>query len=83
MQGVSRNQSAAVEWYRRAATRDDVPEAMHNLGLSLLLGQGVPRNLTAAAEWIERAAQWGRDEWVEVEEGTVSQLKSRGAWFRV
>ena len=75
--GVARNQSAAVEWYLRAATRDDKPEAMHNLALCYMAGQGVARNLTAAAEWFSKAAQWGRDEWIEVEDG-VSQLKSRG-----
>ena len=34
--------------------RDDVPEAMHNLGMCFLFGEGVARNLSAAAVWFEK-----------------------------
>jgi TPR repeat protein len=75
--GVTKNKTAAVEWYLKAALEDDVAEAMHNLGMSYLCGDGVATNLTLAASWFTKAAQWGRDEWVEIEDG-VSALKSRG-----
>jgi TPR repeat protein len=49
---------------------------MHNLGLCYLLGEGVAKNHTAAALWMRKAAEWGRSEWVEIEEG-VAKLKAK------
>ena len=75
--GVAKNKTAAVEWYTAAATVYNVPEAMHNLGMCYLAGDGVARNFSAAVQWLEQAAMWGRDEWVEIEDG-VSHLRSLG-----
>src|SRR5262249_6271082 len=55
-QGVSRNYTEAVKWYRKAAEQNYGP-AQCNLGICYANGQGVSRNYTEAVEWYRKAAE--------------------------
>ena len=55
-QGVGRDPSEAVHWYRRAAQLGSA-HAQNNLGTIYATGDGVPINHKEAAEWYRRAAE--------------------------
>lgn len=56
--GMEKDVHAAVEWYEKAAERDD-DVAQNNLGLLYQYGIGVEKNLTKAFEYYEQAASKG------------------------
>lgn len=63
-EGVEKDEKAAVEWFRQAATQADadVLWAMlseHNLGVMYAEGRGVPQDYKAAMEWYRKAATRG------------------------
>ena len=55
-QGVGRDPSEAMHWYRRAAQFGSA-HAQNNLGTIYATGDGVPINHKEAAEWYRRAAE--------------------------
>ena len=57
-QGVPRDLSEALTWFRAAADQDD-PTALFYLGLMFAEGQGVPQDKAEAAKWFHRAADLG------------------------
>ena len=57
-QGVERNYTEAVKWFRRAAVQG-LAEAQFNLGSCYLNGEGVEQNKKEAANWFRRAADQG------------------------
>ena len=57
-QGVTKDQSHATFWYRKAAEQGFAP-AQHNLGNMYLNGYGVPKNEREALIWFLRAAEQG------------------------
>ncbi|MEW6332559.1 MAG: rhomboid family intramembrane serine protease, partial [Pseudomonadota bacterium] len=56
--GIYRDETKAVEYYRRAAERQHA-EAQYALGTMYADGRGVAHNPASAAEWYERAAMNG------------------------
>lgn len=57
-QGVSRNYTEAVKWFKMAAQKGQV-NAEYNLGLCYEKGNGVTQNLAEAMKWYEKAAGHG------------------------
>lgn len=57
-QGVSQNDSRAVEWFWKAAGQIN-PEAQYNLANCFFHGHGVTKNNTEAARWYKTAAEQG------------------------
>jgi TPR repeat protein len=49
-QGVAKDETAAVEWFRKAAEQND-PTAQANLGFCYFSGQGVPKDAVEALKW--------------------------------
>jgi uncharacterized protein len=60
MQGVrvAKDETAAVEWFRRAAKKGN-PIAENNLGLLYFHGRGTAQNFAEAAKWFHRAGEDG------------------------
>lgn len=58
-EGVERDYTEAVNWYRRAAEQGQ-PDAQYNLGVAYAFGQGVERDLAQATNWYQRAADQGQ-----------------------
>jgi uncharacterized protein len=58
--GVERNETEAVEWYRRAAEQGHV-RAQCNLGLMYAYGRGVVQDDREAIQWLRKAAEQGND----------------------
>ena len=56
--GVGRDQSEAVKWYRMAAEQG-LPDAAFELARCYRFGIGVRRNRTTASKWLHRAAELG------------------------
>ena len=56
--GVAKNDTEAVKWYRLAAEQGFAP-AQTNLGYMYSNGTGVPKNDTEAVEWFRKAADQG------------------------
>ena len=59
--GVPRNASLALTWYRKAADQGNA-DAQVNLGLLYAKGIGVPRNYAEASKWFRKAADQGQTE---------------------
>ena len=57
-QGVSRNETTAVYWFRRAAEQGHAL-GQNNLGVMYQNGQGVEKDDCAAAHWYRKAAEQG------------------------
>ena len=57
-QGVTRSDSEAVAWYRKAADQGDA-YAMYQLGLHLRRGKGVAWSEAQAMEWFKKAGDKG------------------------
>ena len=57
-QGVAKDESTAVKWYRKAAEQGLV-QAQNNLAGMLADGQGVPQNFSEALRWLRKAAAQG------------------------
>ena len=57
-QGISRDDSDAVRWFRKAAAADD-EEAMYRLGMSYANGRGVSLDASKAVEWYRKATDHG------------------------
>lgn len=57
-EGVTRNQSKAIEWYRKAAAQDSA-EAQYMLGEIYRLGKGVRKDLPVAFQFYLAAANQG------------------------
>jgi len=57
--GLPKDPSQAVEWYRKAA-KQGMPDAQHNLGVALDHGQGIAEDDAEAAKWYRRAAEQGQ-----------------------
>lgn len=53
--GTSKDQAAAVIWFRKAAEQG-YPKAQRNLGLSYLFGEGVAEDPKTAVKWLTLAA---------------------------
>ena len=53
--GVPQDDTAAAQWYRRAATQG-LAEAQFNLGWMYIRGVGVPQDLVEAYRWLDLAA---------------------------
>lgn len=56
--GIDRNQSEAVKWYRMAAEHG-LPDAVFELAKCYRFGIGVRRNRTTASKWLHKAAEQG------------------------
>jgi len=56
--GVSKDDTVAVEWYRKAAEQGDA-SAQNNLGIMYEYGNGVLKDTTIAAGWYTKAAKQG------------------------
>ena len=56
--GVGRDQSEAVKWYRMAAEQG-LPDAVFELARCYRFGIGVRRNRTTALKWLHKAAERG------------------------
>jgi len=57
-EGVSRDNTEALEWYRKAADQGHA-EAQFTLGVMYKRGQGVPQDNTEALKWYHKAADQG------------------------
>jgi len=57
-QGVTKNPSEAVTWYRKAAEQGH-PGAQNNLGVMYVNGRGVTKNDSEAVKWFRKAAEQG------------------------
>ncbi len=57
-EGVTKDESEAVNWYRKAAIQGDIPGQL-NLGLMYERGTGVPQNYSLAFDWFRKAAIQG------------------------
>lgn len=62
--GVEKDEKAAAEWFRQAATQTDTDVlwtmlSEHNLGVMYAEGRGVPQDYKAAMEWYRKAAGRG------------------------
>jgi TPR repeat protein len=61
--GVSKDYSEAIKWYRKAAERG-YPDAQGKLGWSYYISRnGVPRNEAEAVKWFCKAAEQGEAKW--------------------
>jgi len=60
-QGVAKDDSEAVKWYRKAADQG-LAEAQYNLGVAYGNGQGVVRDAAEAVKWYRKAAEQGLHE---------------------
>jgi tetratricopeptide (TPR) repeat protein len=58
--GQAKNFSKAVEWFRKAAEKNDA-RAQFFLGLCCQNGEGVPKNYAEAVKWYRRAAEQNFD----------------------
>jgi TPR repeat protein len=56
--GVTKNDSEAVKWYRKAAEQDHVG-AQYALGWAYYKGEGVPQDYGEAFNWYQKAAEQG------------------------
>lgn len=56
--GVARNPSEAVRWWRKAAEKKFAP-AQNNIGFAYQTGEGAELNLTEAVKWYRLAAEKG------------------------
>ena len=56
--GVERNPTEAIKWWRKAAEQKNV-KSQCNLGLCYLHGDGIERNPTEAIKWFRKAAEQG------------------------
>lgn len=56
--GVLKDSTEAVKWYRKAAEQGDA-DAQYSLGLAYRYGRGVPRDDSEAMKWYLRAAEQG------------------------
>ena len=54
-QGVGRNYSEAVNWYRKSAEQGNAL-GQYNLGLAYYYGRGVSLNKQEAYQWLKKAA---------------------------
>ena len=50
-QGVTKDESEAVKWFRKAAEQD-VAAAQFNLALKYFHGKGVPKDYTESYKWL-------------------------------
>jgi CHAT domain-containing protein/TPR repeat protein len=57
-EGVTKNYTEAVKWYRKAAEQG-YAQAQNNLGLMYVLGTGVTQNNQEAVKWYHKAAAQG------------------------
>ncbi|MHB8563542.1 MAG: tetratricopeptide repeat protein [Acidiferrobacteraceae bacterium] len=59
-EGVPKNDTKAVYWWRKAAAQGyAVAAAEYNLGVAYYSGEGVPQNYQKAAYWYRKAAEQG------------------------
>jgi TPR repeat protein len=59
-EGVERDHTQAIQWYRRAAEQGNI-RAQYNLGVMHAKGEGVPQDHTEAVKWYRLAAEQGDD----------------------
>jgi len=57
-QGVTKNETEAVKWYRMAAEQGYAP-GQHGVGLCYARGRGVPEDDEEAVKWYRKAAEQG------------------------
>ncbi|MBO7321300.1 MAG: sel1 repeat family protein, partial [Bacteroidales bacterium] len=57
-EGVEKNYTEAVKWYRKAADKGHL-DAQYNLGNRYYNGEGVEKNYTEAVKWYRKAADKG------------------------
>ena len=57
-EGVARDDTEAVKWYRKAAEQG-YAEAQFYLGVAYRDGKGVPKNVLEAVKWYRKAAEQG------------------------
>jgi uncharacterized protein len=56
--GVTKNDSLALTWLRKAADQDE-PAAENDLGIMYRMGEGVPQDKEEAVRWYKKAARQG------------------------
>ena len=86
-QGVEKNYTEAVKWYRKAAEQGHA-EAQYKLGFCYKYGDGVEENLTEAAKWYTKAAEQGKAtaqfylaEMYEKGEGVDKDIAEAVKWY--
>ena len=57
-EGVSKDLSEAVRWYRKAAEQG-IAQAQYNLGVCYEFGKGVSKDQAEAVRWYRKAAEQG------------------------
>jgi TPR repeat protein len=87
-EGVPKDMSTAVEWYRKAAAQGDAG-AQYNLGACYAQGDGVPKDMPAAVEWYRKAtaqghvnAQFTLGVCYATGEGVPKDMSTAVAWHR-
>ena len=64
-QGVEKNYSKAIKYFRLAAEQGD-PLGMFNLGVMYYKGKGVYQDIEEALRWFERSAECGNEAAIDV-----------------
>ena len=59
-EGIAKDLSQAVEWFRRAAEQG-FSSAQHSMGLSYEFGYGIDKDINKAVEWYRKAAAQGHE----------------------
>ncbi|XP_028658000.1 protein sel-1 homolog 3 [Erpetoichthys calabaricus] len=57
--GVTKNATAAAQWYARSALEIEDPQSMYDFSIVLFKGQGVKKNITFAYKLMKKAASKG------------------------
>ncbi len=68
-EGVPRDYSEAMRWYRKAADQGDA-HAQHDIGYLYERGRGVPQDYTEALRWYHKAADQG-EAWAQCAIGAM------------
>ncbi len=87
-QGVAKDETEAVRWYRKAAERGDA-EAMQGLAWAYRRGGGVGKDAAEAARWSRKAAERGHAGAMtdlgyayELGKGVAKDLAQAVRWYR-
>ena len=64
-QGVEKNNSKAIKYFRMAAEQGD-PLGMFNLGVMYYKGKGIHQDIEEALRWFERSAECGYEDAIDI-----------------